>query len=233
MRRTIEFIYIDAGGGHRAAATALAEVMPAAAPPGTSARVHPGSVRFHRRHPQVHGHPVSGCLQHHAAARMDAGHGATGSADARRHPPASTAPQVRVLERHWADSRPDMVVSLIPHYNRAYQAGAGPGVARNAAGDHPDRYRRLPAAFLDRAAGTVRDLRLRARGGAGARAGPGAAAHLPGLGHDPESALSSAAGRWIARASATRLGLDPDRPTGMVSVRRRRIDGDGEDGARR
>ena len=27
MRRAIEFIYIDAGGGHRAAATALAEVI--------------------------------------------------------------------------------------------------------------------------------------------------------------------------------------------------------------
>ena len=27
--------------------------------------------------------------------------------------------QVRVLEQHWAGRRPDMVVSLIPHYNRA------------------------------------------------------------------------------------------------------------------
>ena len=27
--------------------------------------------------------------------------------------------QVRVLERFWAQSRPDMVISLIPHYNRA------------------------------------------------------------------------------------------------------------------
>jgi 1,2-diacylglycerol 3-beta-galactosyltransferase len=31
----------------------------------------------------------------------------------------SHSSQVRVLERHWAQYRPDLVVSLIPHYNRA------------------------------------------------------------------------------------------------------------------
>jgi len=39
--------------------------------------------------------------------------------------------EVRVLERHWASSRPDLVVSLIPHYNRALRealAHACPGV---------------------------------------------------------------------------------------------------------
>jgi len=30
--------------------------------------------------------------------------------------------QVGVLERHWAQHRPDMVVSLIPHYNRALKS---------------------------------------------------------------------------------------------------------------
>jgi len=63
--------------------------------------------------------------------------------------------EVRILERHWAASRPDMVVSLIPHYNRAFKQGARPGVARNPAGYHPDRYCRLPTPLLDRAAGTV------------------------------------------------------------------------------
>ena len=29
--------------------------------------------------------------------------------------------QVRVLERHWSTDPPDMVVSLIPHYNRAFK----------------------------------------------------------------------------------------------------------------
>jgi len=29
--------------------------------------------------------------------------------------------QVRLLERHWKCNRPDMVVSLIPHYNRAFK----------------------------------------------------------------------------------------------------------------
>jgi 1,2-diacylglycerol 3-beta-galactosyltransferase len=43
----------------------------------------------------------------------------------------SHAAQVRLLERHWAAAQPDMVVSLIPHFNRALAEslhGVFPGV---------------------------------------------------------------------------------------------------------
>ena len=97
--------------------------------------------------------------------------------------------QVRVLEAHWRESRPDLVVSLVPNFNRAI----GESLRRAAPGtplvtiltDH----RRLSAAFLDRAAAAVLHLRIGPRGGAGARDGPRGRPHITGLRHDPQPAL--------------------------------------------
>ena len=121
MKRAIEFIYIDAGGGHRAAATALAEVIAQQRRPWDIRR-HSVQNLFHsidviRKSTGIDFQDVYNIMLRrgwtlgtaqlvpvmHAAIRLF--HSA----------------EVRILERHWAASRPDMVVSLIPHYNRAFK----------------------------------------------------------------------------------------------------------------
>ena len=76
------------------------------------------------------------------------------------------------LKRHWRKTRPDMVVSLIPNFNRPMYEGVAAAHAARALRHHPHRFRGLPAALLDRAAaGAAFHLRHAEGGGAGARAG--------------------------------------------------------------
>jgi hypothetical protein len=189
MRRKIDFIYIDSGGGHRAAATALAEVI------GQQQR--PWDLQFH-------------CLQDLLDSidfvRKSVGipfqdvynlmlrHGWTFGT-------AQMLPlmhllirlfhraQVQVLTRHWASHRPDMVVSLIPHYNRALREALDQAWPGTPFRDHPDRHRRLSAELLDRAGGAVPGLRIGARGGPGARHGCSGIAHRAHFGHDSAPAF--------------------------------------------
>jgi 1,2-diacylglycerol 3-beta-galactosyltransferase len=117
----IEFLYIDAGGGHRAAATALAEVIAGQGLPW-DIRAHSiqelfRSIDVVRRSTGIDFQDVYNIMLRrgwtlgtaqlvpvmHAAIRM------------------FHREEVRVMERHWAASQPDMVVSLIPHYNRAFR----------------------------------------------------------------------------------------------------------------
>jgi len=119
MRRKIDFIYIDSGGGHRAAAAALADVI--------ARQQRPWDLEFHC---------IQDLLDSIDFVRKSVGipfqdvynlmlrHGWTFGT-------AQMVPlmhllirlfhraQVQLLTRHWAAHRPDMVVSLIPHYNRA------------------------------------------------------------------------------------------------------------------
>src|ERR1041385_4870165 len=118
-RRKIVLIYIDAGGGHRAAANALCEV-----------------IRQQQRPWDIDSQCIQDLLNPIDFIRKATGspfqdvytimlrHGWTlGSAPLIRlmHLAirASHRAQVRVLEQHWKRGRPDLVVSLIPHYNRA------------------------------------------------------------------------------------------------------------------
>ena len=117
--RKIALIYIDSGGGHRAAATALREVM---------GQRHPewdvemlciqellDSIDFIRKSTGIPFQDVYNIMLRrgwtagsaqlipvmHLLIRL------------------SHASQVKVLEQCWARARYDLVVSLIPHYNRA------------------------------------------------------------------------------------------------------------------
>ncbi len=119
MRRKIDFITIDSGGGHRAAAQALAEVIGAQERPWDleflciQDLLDP--IDFIRKSVGIPFQDVYNIMLRrgwtlgtaqmvpvmHLAIRM------------------SHRAQVEVLTRHWAVHRPDMVVSLIPHYNRA------------------------------------------------------------------------------------------------------------------
>src|ERR1039457_1667624 len=115
----IALIYIDAGGGHRAAATALSEVIREQQRPWDiemlSIQDLLEPIDFIRKHTGIQFQDVYNIMLRrgwtlgtaqliplmHLLIRLSHGK------------------QVGVLERHWARHRPDMVVSLIPHYNRA------------------------------------------------------------------------------------------------------------------
>ena len=125
MRHKIALIYIDSGGGHRAAANALCEVIHQQARPWDvemlSIQDLLNSIDFIR---QVTGIPFQDVynimlrrgwtlgsaelvLLMHLVIRL------------------WHAKEVRTLERHWLRNRPDLVISMIPHYNRALKESLG------------------------------------------------------------------------------------------------------------
>ena len=119
MNPKITLIYIDAGGGHRAAATALCEVIREQQRPWDVEMVSIQDlldpIDFIREYTGIQFQEVYNIMLRrgwtfgtaqliplmHLVIRLSHGR------------------QVGVLERYWAGHRPDMVVSLIPHYNRA------------------------------------------------------------------------------------------------------------------
>ena len=130
-KQKIALVYIDAGGGHRAAATALSEVIRDQQRPWDlemlSIQDLLDSIDYIRKCTGIPFQDIYNIMLRrgwtlgsaqliplmHLAIRL------------------SHASQVRVLERYWAESRPDLVVSLIPHYNRSLRAAlrrALPGV---------------------------------------------------------------------------------------------------------
>jgi 1,2-diacylglycerol 3-beta-galactosyltransferase len=215
MRRSIEFIYIDAGGGHRAAATALTDVI--------SGERRPWDIRAHsvqeifrsidviRKSTGIDFQDVYNIMLRrgwtlgtaqmvpvmHAAIRLF--HSA----------------EVRVLERHWAESRPDMVVSLIPHYNRAFKQALDrvrPGTPLvtilTDIADYPphfwiERQEQYVICGSPRAAEQAHALGL----------APSHIFEVSGMILNPRFHRPPAVDR--ARELA-RLGLDPSRPTGIV-----------------
>jgi UDP-N-acetylglucosamine:LPS N-acetylglucosamine transferase len=115
----IDFIFVDSGGGHRAAANSLLDV-----------------IRGQQRQWDVRLRSIQDLLDKIDFVRKSTGiefqevyniilrHGWT-IVTPPLVPVAHTlirlshAAQVRVLQEHWKADPPDMVVSLIPHYNRA------------------------------------------------------------------------------------------------------------------
>ncbi len=129
--KKIEFGFFDAGGGHRAAATALQQVI--------QSQNRPWDVRLVNLQELMEDIDIA---KKYAGIRIEdiynwlLRNGWTlGSPQllkvlqlAIRTYHGST---VRLLERHWRESRPDMVVSFVPHFNRAMCEGlakARPGV---------------------------------------------------------------------------------------------------------
>ena len=118
-RPDITLIYIDSGGGHRAAMTALCEVIREQQRPWRLQMVCIqdllDSIDFIRMSTGIRFQDVYNIMLRHGwtlgtAQLIPVMHGLIR---------ASHDTQVRVLEAHWRGHRPDLVVSLIPHYNRA------------------------------------------------------------------------------------------------------------------
>ena len=110
---------------------------------------------------------------------------------------------VRLLEEFWRSSRADLVVSVVPHFNRALAESLRQVRPAMSLCHHPDRHRGLSAAFLDRAPGAVHHLRFGPRRGAGARPGHRRQPGFSSLGHDPAPALLSARPVRPARGAET------------------------------
>jgi hypothetical protein len=207
----IDFIYFDAGGGHRAAANALKAVI--------EEQKRPWNVRLVNLQEVLHSldifRKVTGIRLEDIYNLMLAKGWTLGSAQGLmfmhgliRLYHGSTS---RLLSRHWLESKPDMVVSLVPNFNRTMYQGLR-AVLPNVPyvtiltdfADYPPHFwmEKQEQYFICGTAKAVEQARA--------------------LGH-LESRIFSTSG-MILRPSfyepvtgdRTRLGLDPDKPTGLV-----------------
>jgi UDP-N-acetylglucosamine:LPS N-acetylglucosamine transferase len=215
MRRQIDLIYIDAGGGHRAAATALADVILEQHRPWDlrflCIQELLDSIDFVRKTVGIPFQDVYNIMLRrgwtlgsaqlvpvmHLLIRL------------------SHRSQVQVLARHWAGHRPDLVVSLIPHYNRALREAleqVWPGTPfvtiLTDIADYPPNFwiERLDQYVICGSECAVRQAR---------------AAGLPESHIVRTSGMILHPGFYAARPAdraegRIRLGLRPDLPTGLV-----------------
>lgn len=114
-----EFIFFDAGGGHRAAATALQMAI--------QSQGRPWQVQLTNLQELLDSLDV---LKKYAGTRIQDFYNTMlrngwtlGSPELMRVLQLVIRlyhrPTVRMLEKHWAETRPDVVVSFVPHFNRA------------------------------------------------------------------------------------------------------------------
>ncbi len=115
----IQFVFFDAGGGHRAAATALDIAI--------SGQQRPWEVRLTNLQELLDKLDI---LKRYAGIRIEdfynwmlrSGY-TLGSIQLMKVLQAVIwayhGPTVRMLEAHWKETQPDIVVSFVPHFNRA------------------------------------------------------------------------------------------------------------------
>jgi 1,2-diacylglycerol 3-beta-galactosyltransferase len=119
----VDFIYFDAGGGHRASATALKEVIEQQQRPWQvrllNLREVLEPIDFIRRLTGIRVEDLyNGILKHSLTISIGPMLTVMHILIERMYPQ-----MVELLARYWRDSRSDLVVSLIPHFNRAIFAG--------------------------------------------------------------------------------------------------------------
>ena len=208
--QTIDLVYFDAGGGHRAAAQALRGVI--------AAQRRPFRVRLvqlmHVLDPTDAFRRVAGM----APEDLYNGRLARGSelrvlqAMIRIGHPAL----VRALRAHWARTAPDLVVSLVPNFNRALHESlheALPGVpfvtVMTDLADVPPRFWIEPGPRGHVVCGTRRAVEQALEAGVS----PDRVHAVSGMILRREFHQPAPVDR---EATLRALGLDPARPTGMV-----------------
>lgn len=214
--KNVDLVYFNAGGGHRAAALALEAAI--------RAQRHPWRVRLvnltevldpHGRFRQVTGFDPEDLYNKRLAKGWTLGlaqelkvlQGAIRLAH---------AALVRRLQQHWLRTEPDLVVSLIPNFNRAlYESVAGslPGVpyvtVMTDLADHPPNFWIEPGQSQHIVCGTRRAWEQ-----ARAAGYPASQLHeVSGMILHPDFYRARHVDRIAERA---RLGLAPDAPTGVV-----------------
>lgn len=116
--KTVDFLYFDAGGGHRAAATALKGIA--------EQQQRPWNVRLVNVQEVLDSldvfRKVTGIRLEDIYNRMLAKGWTLGSAQGLKFMHGvirlNHRPMFRLLEQHWRDTQPDLVVSVIPNFNR-------------------------------------------------------------------------------------------------------------------
>jgi hypothetical protein len=216
MTPKIDLVYFNAGGGHRAAALALEAAVVAQGWPWQVRRVNLTDVldpaqRFRR---------VAGLAPEDLYNFRLARGWTLGLAQELRVLQAAIraahGPLVRRLAAHWASTEPDLVVSLIPNFNRALQASvslACPGVpfvtVLTDLADLPPHFWIEPGLQQHIVCGTDEAVRQ---------------AEAAGYGRDCVSRVSGMLLRQSFHhaepadrpALRARLGLEPGRPTAAV-----------------
>lgn len=212
----VELVWFNAGGGHRAATLALEDAITRQGRPWQVRRVNLTEVldpqaRFHRatglQPEDLYNKRLSSGFTLGLAQELKLLQGLIRLS----HPLL-----VQRLARRWAATQPDLVVSLIPNFNRALHdalAVARPGVpfatVLTDMADHPPSFWVEPACRQHVVCGTGHACRQALAAGVP----PDRVHRVSGMilrpsFHEP-AALDMAAER-------TRLGLDPGRPTGLV-----------------
>jgi hypothetical protein len=214
----IDFLFFDAGGGHRSAATALKSVIDGQNLPWDVRMVNIqeilDSLDVFRK--------VTGLRLEDIYNKMLAKGWTLGAAEGLKFMQAVIRlyhrPVVRLLEQHWERTRPAMVVSLVPNFNRAlYQSlraalPATPFVTiLTDFADYPPHFWMEPFQVnaQDLICGTARAVQQAAvLGYPPDRVFPTSGMILRPNFYEPVTADRA--------AERTRLGLDPQRPTGLV-----------------
>jgi hypothetical protein len=215
MMTNIDFIFFDAGGGHRSAATALKSVI--------DRQNRPWNVRLVNLQEILDEldvfRKVTGIrledLYNKALARgwtlgSQYGIGLIHAVIRLNH-----ASMVRLMRKHWETTRPEMVVSLVPNFNRvlheSLRATLPPApfttILTDFADFPPHFWMEQQEQFL--VCGTPRAVeQAHALGHAPQRVFPGSGMILRPKFYEPVEAERA--------AERVRLGLDPHRPTGLV-----------------
>jgi len=213
---TIDLVYFNAGGGHRAAALALQEVMREQQRPWTVRLVNLTEVID----PQARFRRVTGMDPEDLYNKRLARGWTLGLAQELKLLQGmirlAHASLVRTLQQHWLRTEPDLVVSLIPNFNRALHeslASALPGVpfvtVLTDMADHPPHFWIEPGQHQHLVCGSERALQQAREAGF----------------DDAQLSLTSGMilrpafyrdTRVDREAELAALGLDPSRPTGLV-----------------
>ena len=216
MDKVIDLIYFNAGGGHRAAAQALQAVM--------AQQRRPWQVRLVN---------LSQVLDPHDSFRRVMGFAPEDFYNQRLKRGWTIGlahelkllqgmirlahkPMLRTLHQHWARTEPDLVVSLVPNFNRVlYESvgGALPGVpfvtVLTDMADHPPNFWIEPDQNQTLVCGTAHALEQARRAGYG----DAQLALTSGMVIKPSFYGLPPIDRDRGRRA---LGLDPARPTGVV-----------------
>ena len=214
MIRTIDLVYFNAGGGHRAAATALETVIRAQDRPWQVRLVNLMKVLD----PKDVFRKTTGMDWEDIYNTRLARSWSVGLAQELKLLQAAIRMSRRSmasrLRRHWRKSRPDLVVSLIPHFNRPmYEAAASLSVPYVTLltdfADYPPHFWIEPRQVQHFICGTPKAAaQARAQGYGADRV------HMTsGMIIRPDFYTEAKIDR---RAELTKLNLDPDRPTGLV-----------------
>jgi Monogalactosyldiacylglycerol (MGDG) synthase len=214
--KTIDLVWFNAGGGHRAAAQALEQVMLMQGRPWRVRKVNLTEVLD----PTALFKRVTGIEPEDLYNKRLASGFTLGLAQELKLLQAGIrlahGTIVQRLARHWAATQPDMVVSLIPNFNRALhdslklERPSAPFVTvLTDMADHPPAFWIEPTLDQHRVCGTAHAMEQALAAGCD----PARVHAVNGMILRPEFHFAPAVDRAAARVQA---GLDPQAATGLV-----------------